>query len=148
MRFAALALLAVGAAVHADEPVAKATSALGGAPESAMQDDERALGSAERQNHKVCYEILDSWWSDRLAEKMRSAVTTMDVDCEAWNSSPIECNNRSRRTRRAGVTDAQMNAFCTNVGAHSPGKCVGNPCASLNEGTDVPHRACSMAGWS
>ncbi len=133
-RITALVLLAVGA-VHAQESAAIDRPALGLALENATQDEERALDAA-RPNHKVCYEILDMWWNERLSEKMRSAVTTMDVDCEAWNSSPLECNNRAQRTRRSGVTDAQMNAFCTNVGAHSPDKCVANPCASLNEGTD------------
>jgi hypothetical protein len=56
----------------------------------------------------------------------------MDTLCEAWNNSPSECNDRSQRKIREGVTQAHLDAFCTNLGAHSPDVCQGNPCNSLN----------------
>jgi hypothetical protein len=56
----------------------------------------------------------------------------MDTLCEVWNRSPRECNNRSERKMRPGLTQAHLDAFCTNMGAHSPDVCHGNPCNSLN----------------
>jgi hypothetical protein len=110
---------------------------------AASEEDHGSLRSlATRKNHAVCYQILNTWWSDRWEEKVRGAVNDMDSLCEVWNNSPRECNVRSERKIRPGMTQKHMDAACTNVGAHSPNVCQGNPCNSLNSGD------CTLQGSS
>jgi hypothetical protein len=137
MRFLALATALLATSVRGDEAVN------GAAVGEALEGEHGSLRSlATRKNHAVCYQILEQWWDNRLSEKVRGAVNDMDTLCGVWNSSPRECNNRSERTMRSGITQAHMDAFCTNVGAHSPGVCQANPCNSLNS------NHCSLQGTS
>lgn len=132
---ALLALLATS--VRSDEAIN------GAAVGTTLDEAHGSLRSlATRKNHAVCYQILDQWWDDRLAQKVRGSVNEMDALCEVWNGNPSQCNNRTERMMRSGISQAHMDAFCTSVGAHSPGVCQANPCNSLNS------NHCTLQGTS
>ncbi|CAK9102334.1 Uncharacterized protein SCF082_LOCUS47835, partial [Durusdinium trenchii] len=88
----------------------------------------------KRKNSPICYEIVDSWWSNREAEKTRSTVTQMDDDCKVFSGDAEACNNKKSRGAYQGTaSQSQLDAVCTMVGAHNK-RCLGNPCNHLNTG--------------
>jgi hypothetical protein len=109
-----------------------------------------AVKAVDPPNHAVCYEIAASWWAPREEDKTRAAITAMDTDCDVFTNNAEACNNKSLRPAVDGqgnpYTDAQKNAACTMVGAHSK-RCIGNPCNSYNLGTCTIQDTAGQCVW-
>jgi len=82
---------------------------------------------------KVCYDILNSWWPVRKAEKdAQHDSTALDKKCAYFNGQPDLCNKKSTRAS-AGVPAEYQDLACTMIGAHNH-TCVSNKCNSMNTG--------------
>lgn len=104
-------------------------------------------------NNPACYEIKDSWWSlrknaiDQLAE-----VTEWDTVCAIFDGNPDACHYRESPARyeyylAGNITEEQyLNTPCNYLSAGS-NRCIGSPCAQLNNGECTIQATYGLCNW-
>jgi len=101
---------------------------------------------AQKQQHPVCYTIVDTWWGTRESQKTRADITVTDTTCQTWSGQPTNCNNVAARAVLSGYTPEQLSTPCTTVGAHDT-RCVSNPCNSFNAGQCTLQETAGQCVW-
>lgn len=90
-----------------------------------------------RQNHPVCYNIIQSWWKKRQSfKKIDNFLTELDRMCSTYDGDADACANKKKSRgsyREAGVPVDTLQASCNMIGSGDM-RCVSNPCNQLNDG--------------
>mmetsp|Transcript_7708 Transcript_7708/g.15295 ORF Transcript_7708/g.15295 Transcript_7708/m.15295 type:complete len:303 (+) Transcript_7708:76-984(+) len=132
-------------------------STLRGSLQQALQEagTKSYAQTCAQKSDPVCYELLDTWWNTREAQKGRAALSVLDEQCDTFTDFADACNDMTQRTLANTnttiyakiVADPELQTIaCTMVGAHSK-RCIGNPCNHYNLGNCTIQETQGQCFW-
>lgn len=118
------------------------------------------LKAKKNKNHVSCYDILNTWWNDRVdlikELKQDNNLITWDTICSKFNGMEEVCHPVGQERefiyeiyKNVGdppLTSEEMNTPCNMLGAKSK-VCAGNPCNHYNTGKCTLQNTGGLCNW-